>query len=404
MNPARPMPPGAAVFYSTIRQWPWGAPDYVWPRAARRLREGGIPVLAIQRAQIWNHPEMRDLVGRGVKLFRQPPLVYRRGLLSEIRAAWLNLVSSTQPLRRALRSLRAPHLLIDQSGAFDFLDDPVLEELIVESEASYDVLFRSNSYFSPLSLEQRQRARRFLGAARRTLFNSEWTREVTETQLAHRLDNASCFTHYVRFEHQKPLPWPADDVIRLASVSRIDCYHKGLDVLLEALAQLPADLPAWTLDIHGSGPDESYLRDLAQFLELGERVRFHPRTEDIRAIWARSHLLVLVSRYEGLGVAMLEAMACGRPVFRTPYGGSRAWVAPEETGYICPAPDAPIIAQSLAAALRDFPRWPAMGRAAHARIAAQLSPYPETTYLEPFGIPPAPVVSTTPAEASSDCD
>ncbi len=382
--------PRSAVFYSTVRNWGWGAPDYVWPIAAAKLADRGVPVLAVGRPQILDLPQIRDLAHRGIKIFTQPPLVYRRGRISDLKALWLRLSSSSRALRHALRHAPAPHYFIEQSGSYDFLDEPVLMDLIDSTRATYDVVFRSNQHGAPMAEERRQLATRFLQGANRTVFNSRWTREITELQLLHRFTNATYIQHLVRFPYESPLPWPADQPLRLASVSRLDCHHKGLDVLLQSLALLPSSIPAWTLDFYGSGPDESYLRQLTTLLRLDDRVRFNGAAEDIRSVWSRCHMLILVSRYEGLAVSMLEAMACGRPVLRTPYGGCAEWIVPHETGFVCPAAEPQLIAQSLTQAMQASPQWASMGLAAHARIRAKLKPDPASVFLEPFDLPSVP--------------
>lgn len=386
MIPGSSTAPRTAVFFSSIRHWGWGAPDYVWPLAATQLLDRGIPVIAVVRPQVRDHPEVCQLAARGAQIFLQPPLVYRRGRLSELKELWQRFSASSRPLRRALAFADRPHFFIDQGGAFDFLDETQLRRWIADCGATYDVFFRSARYEPPLPTASRRTAIEFLAGAQRTLFNSQWTREVTETQLVHRFGNAAYFKHLVRFAHDTPLPWPAGPTLRLASVSRLDAHHKGLDVLLQALALLPPDLPAWSLDVYGQGPDESYLSDLTAALHLGDRIRFRSSTEDIRGVWRDAHLLVLVSRYEGLAVSMLEAMACGRPVLRTPYGGCAEWVLPDETGFVCPAPEPTLIASTLERALRAHERWPEMGRAAHARTQSHLERHPESVYLKPFEV------------------
>jgi glycosyltransferase involved in cell wall biosynthesis len=381
--------PSTAVFYTTLRHVGWGAPDYVFPIAAETLLDRGIPVIAVVRPEIREHPRVREVAQRGAQIFSPPPLIYRRGRLSELTALWHRVTGSAEPLRRAIQDAPRPHLFVDQGGAFNFLEEPLLHRLLNKTGATFDVFFRSHAYLAPMGDENRHRAIDFLKRAERTLFNSRWTREVVELQLAHRLENAEFFHEVVRFPHDAPLPWPTDRTIRLAAVNRFDCHHKGLDVLFQALALLSPTLPPWTMDIHGRGPDEPYLRELAAWLKLGERVRFRPFIEDVREVWKRCHLLVLVSRYEGFGVAMLEAMACGRPVLRTPYGGCAEWIEEGETGFVCPAPEPSLIAATLEKAIGRFSCWSAMGQTAHARVRTQLNPHPESIYLRPFGIEPA---------------
>lgn len=381
--------PATAVFYSTIRHWGRGAPDYVWPLAAAELLRRGIGVVAFVRPQLHTDEHVCRLAAAGARIFPQPPMLYAHGRIARARALLAHWSTGSRQLRRVLHHLVRPHVFIDQGGALDFLDEHILRQHLGPAGASYDVFFRSNNYTPPLSEPLRTRARAFLSGANRCLFNSQWTRDLTELQLLTRLPNARFFTHLVRFDHAEPLAWPADGTARLATVSRLDVHHKGMDVLLQGLRLLRAESRPWTLDIYGQGPDEGYIRGLVAWLGLQAKVNIHSHVEDVRTIWQRCHLLVLMSRYEGLAVAMLEAMACGRPVLRTPYGGCAEWIVPGETGYVCPAAEPSLIAESLHEALAGFEHWPVLGRAAHARIRARLPARPESVYLEPFTPTPA---------------
>lgn len=384
------IPPHSAVFYSTNRgHWGWGAPDYVWHEAAQRLLDQCIPVVAVLHPEALARPEVQALVQRDARVFPQPPVAYARGRWSAARR-WLEAHRrSSRQLRSCLSQLVRPHFFINQGGSYDILDENFLRPWLDSTEASFDLFAHSNQYGPPPNANQRTAAIGLFARARRCWFNSQWMRELTELQLLHHLPNAGCFPLVIRFPHEQPRPWPVPDptgALRLAAVCRMDAHHKGLDVLLEALPLLPADLPPWTLDLFGGGPDAQYLQGLAQWLKLGDRVNFHPHTSDIPGIWDRHHLLVLTSRYEGLAVSMLEAMACGRPVLRTPYGGAAEWIVPCETGFICPAPEPGLIAQSLAQAMRAQERWPAMGQTAFTRIRERLPRDPWRLYLEPFNL------------------
>jgi glycosyltransferase involved in cell wall biosynthesis len=107
---------------------------------------------------------------------------------------------------------------------------------------------------------------------------------------------------------------------KLLTVSRLDDGHKGVDVLLEALARV--DLPAH-LDIVGQGRRRTEYEALAERLGIGDRVVFHgsePQAE-IAARMRNADLFVLASRYENNPVAILEAIASGLPVVATRVGG-----------------------------------------------------------------------------------
>lgn len=383
MNPPR----RDIVFYSTNWEWAWGAPDYVWPEAARRLRQQEHAVTAVVHPGCLSRPEIQNLRAAGCTILEQPPRPIAGGRSAPFRRAMRNRDPRLRRLRHQLREAKNPHYFINQGGSYDILVEPELQESIRQPGASYDLFFRSNQPAPPFSAEPRQTCIELFDRARRCWFNSRWTQEITESQLLHRLGNAGVFPHRIRFAHDAPLPWPAPgtpDRVRLAAVSRIDVHHKGLDVLLEALAHLPTDFPAWTLGVFGEGPDLPYLQGLARWLKLEDRVTFHGHVQNIQEIWSEYEMLILTSRYEGLGVAMLEAMACGRPVLRTPYGGFAEWMVEGKTGFRCPAAEPDLILAALQSAVAERPRWPEMGRAAHARIQELLPVDPWRLYLEPF--------------------
>jgi glycosyltransferase involved in cell wall biosynthesis len=96
----------------------------------------------------------------------------------------------------------------------------------------------------------------------------------------------------------------------LMYVGRLHIRNKGLDTLLEGVKASGASLL-----LSGKGRDEAKLREMAERLGLKGVVfaGFLGEEEKLRAI-ARSTALVLPSRFEGQGIVILEAAACGRPV------------------------------------------------------------------------------------------
>lgn len=107
----------------------------------------------------------------------------------------------------------------------------------------------------------------------------------------------------------------------LLFLGRLDIQQKGLDLLLPAFARLRADHPDLHLVL--AGPDEdggaASLRHLAARLGIAEHVTLTGLIAglDKAAALAEAHAFVLPSRYEGLSIALLEALYCGRPVLVT---------------------------------------------------------------------------------------
>lgn len=144
---------------------------------------------------------------------------------------------------------------------------------------------------------------------------------------------------------------------------------KALDVLLEAFGRIAARFPDLTLVLVGDGPLRSELEDLASRLGLGERVRFlgaRGRRETI-ALLRGCDLFVLPSRAEPFGLAVLEAMACGKPVVASRVGGLQELVRDGTDGKLLEPDDPAGLADAMAGLLDDRDAAHRLGRTARAR-------------------------------------
>ncbi len=132
------------------------------------------------------------------------------------------------------------------------------------------------------------------------------------------------------------------------------CQQKGQDVLLRAWAGVPSRVPGARLAVVGDGPERAALEQLAADLPEPDSVLFAGRTEDPRDWYAASDLVVLPSRWEGMALVPLEAMACARPVLMTDVAGARECL-PEHEGWPEPLPvdDHLALREALVARLSD---------------------------------------------------
>ncbi|TDD18221.1 glycosyltransferase family 4 protein [Nonomuraea diastatica] len=90
--------------------------------------------------------------------------------------------------------------------------------------------------------------------------------------------------------------------------------QKGFDLLIEAFARVVADHPEWRLRIFGTGARKAELDGLVRRLELGEHVTLPGRTGRLDEELTNASVYALSSRFEGLPMVMIEAMAHALPV------------------------------------------------------------------------------------------
>ncbi len=143
--------------------------------------------------------------------------------------------------------------------------------------------------------------------------------------------------------------------------------RKGHAVLLEAVAQLPEeDRRGLQVLVAGSGPEEAMLRERAHSLGIEKALRWLGEVADVRPVLLAADLVAQPSLAEGLGVAALEAMACGRPVVASAVGGLSESIRQGREGWLVPAGDAGALAAVLLSCSRD--RTQLRGLGAQARL------------------------------------
>ena len=142
---------------------------------------------------------------------------------------------------------------------------------------------------------------------------------------------------------------------------------KDQATLLRAVAALPPGLGGTMLVLVGLGPLEGELRALAQRLGITERVVFAGSRDDVFALLPAFDVFALSSRFEGLPIALLEAMASGVAPVATRVGGIPEVVSDGRDGLLVAPGDPAGLAAALAALLGDDDRRAAVAERARAR-------------------------------------
>ena len=146
-------------------------------------------------------------------------------------------------------------------------------------------------------------------------------------------------------------------------------YQKGYDLLLQAWHQTHERFPDWTLDIYGKFDQTQNLEGIRQKLQLQNAVHFHPPTKDIQTKYLESSVYVMSSRFEGFGMVLIEAMACGVPCvsFNCPYGPSDI-IANGSDGLLAKNGDVSDLAAKLATLMENDSMRVQMGKKAKENV------------------------------------
>ena len=191
-------------------------------------------------------------------------------------------------------------------------------KVIIESHVAFDYFLMGKSFtdrllyvlFSPLK------------AIRKADLLIALTEHDASCWRRHRVKNVQVVSN--------PVTYYADNIndikkerCRIIAVGRLTS-QKRFDRLVEAFSRISDKYPEWYIDIYGEGELRCTLEDLIKSKGLSRRVNIMNFVQDIYSEYKRSQFIVLSSDYEGFGLVIIEAMACGIPVVSTdcPYGPS----------------------------------------------------------------------------------
>ena len=140
---------------------------------------------------------------------------------------------------------------------------------------------------------------------------------------------------------------------RIISIGRFD-YEKGNDLLLQVWQKVEKQMPDWQLDIYGNGNRDPYLLQMRQLGIDSSRCHLHGPIKDVKKEYLNSSVFVLPSRYEGFGLVLIEAMACGVPVVSFDCeNGPRSIITNGADGFLIPTFDIDAFADKLLLLMRD---------------------------------------------------
>ena len=140
---------------------------------------------------------------------------------------------------------------------------------------------------------------------------------------------------------------------RVIAVARYS-HEKGIDLLLEAWAQVEKKTKDWRLEVFGDGDTTAFNAMIDKLGIDRRRCQLNGRTADIEQEYLKSSIAVCSSRFEGFGMVIIEAMACGLAVasFDCPWG-PRSIIKDGEDGLLVENGNVGELADALVTLIQD---------------------------------------------------
>jgi glycosyltransferase involved in cell wall biosynthesis len=362
------------LFVSTMDGSPWGGCEELWSRTALDLASRGFSVAASVVGWEPRHPRVLELAKGGIDLnFR--PLRYPswKRALRRARSRWKSPL--VLEVERQIR-LKVPALVVlSDGGAFPNVE---LLEMCVAGGVRFVTIGQANSESSWMKDDVAERFRATLPKALRCFFVSQANSRLAMKQLGCELPNAEIVWNPFNVEFDTAPPYPTyseEQGLLLACVARLHPPSKGQDILLEALASPIWADRNWRLHLYGEGNMRDGVERMTRQFGLSDRVVLAGHVP-VDKIWAANQVLVMPSRYEGLPLAIVEAMLCGRTIVATDVAGNSEVMDDGVTGFLASAPTVPALLEALERLWTRRAQLEDIGRLAAERIRQRVPPDP----------------------------
>jgi len=158
----------------------------------------------------------------------------------------------------------------------------------------------------------------------------------------------------------------SDDELVLLSTGRL-APQKGLEYLIEAVPILAARLGRrFRIVIAGEGPLKESLNARAHLLGVQDRVHFLGFQQNVGDLLGAADMVVLPTQREGLSIALLEAMAAGKPIVTTDIGSNCEATRNGDGALLVPAKNPSALAKAVIRLVEDPLKAEALGCVARA--------------------------------------
>lgn len=345
------------AFIAANEYVPWGGSEYLWAGAAERLARRGVQVTV--SVKDWGKPveQIEQLRAAGCRIFPRPtPSLLRRA--ARKLPLWRDYV------HRHVRKITAGADLVVVSQGSNTDGLPWMEASLANGY-KYGVIVQGAAEMSWPPDTVIERFAGAYGGASRVYFVSQASLALTRRHFLTPLSRGRVIRNPFNVRYDARPPWPSNGSaeLSLAFVSRLEIMGKGHDILLEVLA-----LPRWRersirVCLYGDGPNQRSLRRMVEQANLTS-IRFGGFSENIEQVWANHHALIFPSRHEGMPLALVEAMLCGRPSIITNVGGVPELVCDNVNGFLAKAPTVELLDEAMNRAWENRHRLKEMGEQA----------------------------------------
>ena len=360
----------------------WGGSEELWYEMAKVALGQGHKVIHVGYETPVKHYKVKELETLGLVRIGRPGWI-PPGSSSISRFGYLGLNYIRKKINSPIKKAFSynPDVVVYNGTCYSIACEKELLKLAESSKCKFYIIAHlNNETIKDIPDSDVQFVKRGYRVSKNVFFVSKRNLQAAKRHLCEDIPNAAIIKNPVNLSSNEIMPFPLmNTTIQLACVGNLVTIHKGQDILLEALSKWKNK--DWILNMYGSGTDKSYLQHLAKYLQIERQVVFHGTVKEAREIWKQNHALLMGSHMEGMPLAVVEAMLCGRICIVPDVGGNSEWITHKKNGFIAEAPTVKALLHTIETAYSLKEQWPAIAIEAHKASSQLYDPNAGATLL-----------------------
>ena len=351
----------ASVFFiSLMAGSPWGGSEELWYKTALLAQSRGWKTgCAVYH---WSEKEQKTqpLKNGGAEVYYFPNKGRtKRNLLERIQ----NKISK-QKIKKFIRALPINEydVVVVNMGAFE--NTTPAWRKFYKSLDHYIVLYHNYKEHEVLKGAKKAAVQNWIRGARINLFASRRIMQILKKNSGIEITNSEVLLNPISFPVPSyPMPYPEmkDGNYQLVMLAALETWRKGQDNLIKALSSAKWKQRNWNLNLYGEGKDKLKLEEIIKRNGVTERIFLRGHTNDVKKVLENAHLLLQMTHIDAMPLAVVEAMAVGRPVVVSEIGDMPYWVSEEKNGWISKDASIDEIDMTLEKAWMLKEQWKQMG-------------------------------------------
>jgi len=343
------------AFVSTNKS-EWGGSEYLWYNTALKFSSNGYRVIAgVPRWKVI--PEAVNVLdSKGIKVFYITDVSKNKRLFNRLVPSSMQLDYSDDGFRFLL-DFKPEIVVINQGGNTGGID---LMEFCVKHNLEFVTIAQAANEAKWPTDSLNKRLSNSLPRAVINYFVSEANIKLTEIEIGQKIDNSKIIYNPFNVDYNNTIEYP--EVIEnfyLANVARHEIFAKGQDILFQVLNEKKWRDRNLIVSLYGKGEHTFSINKLKNYFKLDKvNIAGYVSPEEI---WKKNHALILTSRYEGLPLALIEAMLCGRTAVVTNVSGNPEVVKDNVNGFLSKATTPEFVDEAMERLWNKRNQWKELG-------------------------------------------